>query len=370
MRIAFLGNGMTGYLDAQYRALASLGHELLVVQPGGPDAVVEAMRDSGFSPFDVDAYAQQLTWHSEPDPADLRSRVATFAPDAVSMTAWNFARSYRAVMKSLPPDVVRILVMDNLWRSAPRQWLGRMVSPWYVQSVADVAMVPSERSEAYARMLGFGPTDVIRGSLSADTSVFASPARSGAELASRRSFLYVGRLVDHKGADVLADAYAAYRAGAEDPWDLHVVGLGPLAPALSGRPGVVMHGFLEPAEVAELMRSVSCQVVPSRIEPYGVIVHEAAACGLPILCSDFTGALAGYVQDGANGWIVPAGDAAALGRAMHRMQAAGPDRLEAMSTVALGLAGRWSPQAWARHLAEQISWRRHERPDPTTQGTP
>ena len=56
-----------------------------MVQPGGPDAVVEAMRDSDFSPFGVESYAQQLIWRTEPDPADLRSRVATFAPDAVSV---------------------------------------------------------------------------------------------------------------------------------------------------------------------------------------------------------------------------------------------------------------------------------------------
>lgn len=358
MRIVFLGNGMTGYLAAQYRELARLGHDLLVVQPGSAEVAVGAMRDTAFGDLGVDEFAEHLAWTTEPPAAELVDRVRRFGPDAVVMTAWNFATSYRAVMKSLPPDVVRILVMDNLWRSTPRQWLGRAVSRWYVRSVADVAMVPSDRTEQYARMLGFGAGDVVRGSLSADLSVFGADERSGDELAGRRRFLFVGRLVDHKGADVLAAAYARYRDLVDDPWDLDVVGLGPLEPLLRDRPGVTMHGFVEPSGVAALMREVSCIVVPSHVEPYGVVVHEAAASGLPIICTDLAGVAAGMVQDHANGWIAPAGDVEAWAGAMARMSSASPDTLAAMSRVSRALATRLSPRIWALNLAEQVARRR------------
>lgn len=358
MRIAFLGNGMTGYLDAQYRALHRRGHELLVVQPGSPDAAVGAMRDTAFGDLGVDAYADHLAWQQEPSAEELTARVLAFGPDAVVMTAWNFADSYRAVMKALDPGVVRILVMDNLWRSAPRQWLGRAVRRWYIDTVVDAAMVPSDRSEYYARLLGFGPADVIRGSLTADTELFTSPARTGQELASRRAFLFVGRLVDHKGADLLAAAYARYRRETPEPWDLHVVGIGPLAPLLQDQAGVRMHGFVPPVQVAALMREASGYLLPSHIEPYGVAVHEAAACGLPVLCSDFAGVAPGFVQDGANGWIVPAGDEAAWVQAMARLSSAAPERLEQMSAVSLALASRLSPEIWAQNVEEQVQRRR------------
>ncbi|KQX73913.1 glycosyltransferase family 4 protein [Aeromicrobium sp. Root472D3] len=359
MRIAFLGNGLTGYLAAQYRELARLGHELLVVQPGSPEVAVGAMRDTAFDELGVASFAELLEWTSEPSAADLVDRVRRFDPDAVVMSSWNFADSYRAVMKSLPPGVVRVLVMDNLWRAAPRQWLGRATSRWYVHSVADVAMVPSERSETYARMLGFGPADVIRGSLSADLSLFGGgDERSGDELAARRSFLFVGRLVDHKGADVLAAAYRRYRELVDDPWTLEVVGLGPLDHLLRDQPGVTMHGFVQPAGVAELMRTVSCSVVPSHVEPYGVVVHEATASGLPVLCTDFAGVAAGLVQDHANGWVVPAGHVEEWAAAMARVSGCSPETLADMSRVSRALSTRLSPQIWARNVAEQIARRR------------
>lgn len=357
MRVALLNNGMTGYLDAEFRALHALGHDLFVVAPRTPEVAVGAMRDSAFTGLGTEAYARVLAWQEQPDPEELAATVEAWAPDAVLMWSWNFSPAYRAVSKAMPPRVPRGLVMDNLWRAAPRQWLGRLTHRWYIDPVADFAMVPSDRSEWYARRLGFAAADVVRGSISADTELFTSQPRDGAELEGRRRFLYVGRLVDHKGADVLADAYRRYREIADGPWDLHIAGIGPMQSRFERTEGVTLHNFLQPREVAALMREVSCFVLPSHIEPYGAVVHEAAASALPILCSEFAGAMPGMVQDGHNGWVVPAGDAEALAQAMLRMSTVGPDRLATMSRISRSLSERLSPAGWARHLTEELQRR-------------
>lgn len=358
VRIAFLLNGMTGYLDAQYRQLHKLGDELLIVSPSSGVAAGEAMADTAFQGLQTEEYAQVLGWESPPRPRALVKRVREFDPDAVLMSSWNYARGYRAVMKDVRPEVVRGIIMDNLWRAAPRQWLGRALHRFYVDPVADFAYVPSDRTEFYARRLGFGLADIVRGSLSANVDLFGSGPRTGAELASRHAFLYVGRLVWHKGPDVLAAAYRRYRELTAEPWDLHVAGTGPYDPQVRSIPGVTMHGFLQPPEIAELMRSMSCFVLSSHIEPYGVVVHEATAAGLPVLCSEFTGAAPAYVQDGANGWLVRAGDVEEWARAMLRMSSVEPSRLGTMSDVSRSLSQRISPAIWALNLHEQLERRR------------
>lgn len=362
MRIALLVNGMTGYLDAEFRALHRAGHELFVATPGRPEVAVGAMHDTAFERFEVaDVAATYLAWPSEPDAADLVRRVQEFAPDAILVWSWNFSDAYRAVLRAADPAVVRGLVMDNLWRAAPKQWLGRLTHRWYLRPVFDVAVVPSDRTEFYARRLGFSAADVIRGSISADTDLFAAPPRDGAALAAAARFLYVGRLVDHKGADLLAEAYARYRdlaaARGVEPWALAVAGIGPLRPLLARIEGVELLGFRQPAQVAELMREVSAFVLPSHIEPYGVVVQEAAASALPILCTDFTGAMPGFVSDGGNGWVVPSGDVEAMAAAMLRTSTAGPERLAEMSRVSRALSERTSPDRWARHLVEELQRR-------------
>src|SRR5438128_223570 len=101
---------MTGYLDAEFRALADLGHTLLLVTPGSADVAVGAMRDTAFTVLDhASEYAEVHPWQSDPDPDALVEQVLAFAPDAVLMTAWNFSKSYRAVMKAVAPEVVRIM---------------------------------------------------------------------------------------------------------------------------------------------------------------------------------------------------------------------------------------------------------------------
>jgi glycosyltransferase involved in cell wall biosynthesis len=59
----------------------------------------------------------------------------------------------------------------------------------------------------------------------------------------------------------------------------------------------------------------------SHHEPWGVVVNEAAACGLPLLLSDRVGAAHDLLVDGENGCLVPAGGAAAAAAALARLAA-------------------------------------------------
>ncbi|GAA1747427.1 glycosyltransferase family 4 protein [Aeromicrobium alkaliterrae] len=349
MRVAILATGWAGFNDAACRELAARGVELLIVTES-------QTADTAYDGLGLTEYAQVHLWHGAPADGEVAAAVTAFAPDAVLMHSWHYA-PYREAIKAVPAGTLRVLWMDNVWRNVPKQWVGRAVAPWWVQSIFDAVMVPSDRTEFFAHRLGFGEGDVIRGSLTADTSLFGSDPRTGAEIAGRRTFLACQRLVHHKGADVLADAYRRYRAGTDDPWDLTIAGLGPMADDFAGIDGVRLLGFQQPADVAELMRTSSAFVFPSRIDPYGVALHEAALSGLPLVTTYQVGAAPFFVQDGQNGWTVASGDAAALAAAMARLSQASPERLEAMSLVSRNLGGRLTSAGWAANLEEQLTWR-------------
>lgn len=359
MRIALLIPGLNAPLEACLRALhEGLGDDLLTIYPESmQDAGLESVRDTAWEGEQFFHYAERFGWRTPPTTAALVERLDAFRPDAVISGSWSRPKSYRAAVKAQPDEVLTILAMDNIWRASPRQWLGRLVHRLYIDPLFDCVVVPSDRSEWFARRLGFGADDVIRGFYTADTPLFDRGPRSGGELLGRRSFLFVGRLVPQKAVDVLALAYRRYRELTDDPWDLHVVGIGPMEAELAEIPGVVLHGFVLPEPLAELMHSVSAFVLPSRAEPYGLVVHEATAAGLPVLVSDTAGAVPGLVQDGGNGWIVPVEQAEEWARSMLRMSSSDADRLETMSAISHALSLRLSPTLWARHLHEEIARR-------------
>ncbi|WP_375001003.1 glycosyltransferase family 4 protein [Aeromicrobium sp. CTD01-1L150] len=348
MRIAVLMTGLTAYQDACFRELRALGAELLLVHPAS----------MSFAPFDTSAFdagVRRIVWEeSMPSAQELVPAVESFDPDVVIMWSWD-GKGYRSVMKQVKGRAHRVIFTSNFWHGSAKQWAGLVAGRRYVKPLFETAWVPGERSELFARRIGF--TDFIRGANSADTPTFDRGPRDAVELAGRRRFLFTGRLIWHKAPTELAEAYRRYRTLVDDPWGLDVAGDGPLRTDFDGIDGVTMHGFVQPDDLADLMQGASGFLLPSHIEWYGVVVHEAAVAGLPVICSDGVGAVPHLLQDGFNGWAFPAGDVDALVEAMVRLTHVEPDRLKAMSDGSRALGSRLSPTLWAQNLHEQLESR-------------
>ena len=130
----------------------------------------------------------------------------------------------------------------------------------------------------------------------------------------RAGVLYVGRLSQEKGAQVLAAAARLTDAA------ITVVGDGPLAAALksSAPANVTLLGAIPRAEARALMARAAAVVVPSICyENFPITVAEAFAAGTPVIASRI-GALAEIIEDGQTGWHVTPGNPAELAAAIDR----------------------------------------------------
>jgi colanic acid/amylovoran biosynthesis glycosyltransferase len=139
--------------------------------------------------------------------------------------------------------------------------------------------------------------------------------------------LFVGRFVEKKGIAVLADAMRRLRAQG-DQTPLICVGDGPLRPLLQRLardvPGITLTGWLPPDSVRVQMAEAVCLVVPSVISGDGdaeglpSVIPEAMAQACPIIGTN-QGGIAEVIRHNRTGLLVPAGNAAALAEAMHRL---------------------------------------------------
>jgi glycosyltransferase involved in cell wall biosynthesis len=334
--------------QACIRELQARGCEVMVVFP-------TTMPDFDYDPWHLDGIETLAwPWERQPTAEELLPRVEAFKPDVLVVTSWDGPPAYRTVMKAQPNGAARVMQMSNFWRNTPKQWAGRAVHRFYLGPYYDYAMVPGDRAEWFASRIGFPAERIIRGMWAADTDVYGAFERSGEEILGRRSFIAVQRLVEHKGADILAAGYRAYRDRVEDPWDLHVVGKGDQAGLFEDMPGAVVHGFVQPHDLARMMSESSCFVLPSREEYWGIAVHEAAAAGLPIITTQHVGAAATFVQDGYNGWIVPAGNVDLLAERMAMMSSLDAARVQEMTEISRNVSTRLHPRGWARNLHEEF----------------
>lgn len=135
-------------------------------------------------------------------------------------------------------------------------------------------------------------------------------------LAPREGLLYVGRLSQEKGVEVLAQALQAAPQVV-----VRIAGHGPLQGLLQACPNARLLGTLSPAQVLAAMAASSAVLLPSVCyEGAPRAVVEAYATGTPVIASDI-GSLPEAVVHGRTGWLVTPGDPQAWAEALRRADA-------------------------------------------------
>jgi glycosyltransferase involved in cell wall biosynthesis len=168
--------------------------------------------------------------------------------------------------------------------------------------------------------------------------------------AHRRPYILgLGRLMPHKGFDILLRAYALLPA--EGP-DLIVAGNGPeseslrtLAQSLGLGERVHFVGAVTGARKASLYASSLCFVCPSRREPFANVILEALASGVAVVATD-VGGNPEMVRAGDNGLIVDRESPESLAAALRRI-VGNPTLREALCAGARASAVRYSWDAIA-----------------------
>lgn len=138
---------------------------------------------------------------------------------------------------------------------------------------------------------------------------------------------FVGRLAPEKGVLDLVEGYRRLAAASTDSLRLPhllLVGDGPQRAELEDQlrenplPYLRLAGFQNQMDLPLYYGLCDALILPSRFEPWGLVVNEAMALGKPVLASDQVGAALDLVEEGKTGWRFPAGDSDAISNAIQR----------------------------------------------------
>ncbi|MBX6312772.1 MAG: glycosyltransferase family 4 protein [Isosphaeraceae bacterium] len=274
-------------------------------------------------------------------------------PEGMALLAWANQHGRPAILMS---ETQRLDYRRVWWKEAIKRRRVRRFS---------AALVGGPRHRSYLIDLGMPADRIALGYDVVDNAHFAAraeAARRSAEgrrgLPERPYFLAVSRFVPEKNLARLVRAFAAYRraVAADRAWDLVLCGGGPGAPEVEDAVrdtglGPVIHrpGFLQTDELSRWYAFASAFVHPSLLEPWGLVVNEAAACGLPLLVTQRAGCVETLVPDppGTTGRRFDPFDEEELADALRWMADLPDNQRAAMGRRAAEIVAAWGPERFA-----------------------
>jgi glycosyltransferase involved in cell wall biosynthesis len=180
--------------------------------------------------------------------------------------------------------------------------------------------------------------------------------------AGRPVVLFCSKLQGRKHCDHLIEAYVklAERPG-EEPWPyLVIVGDGEERAALerqaaaTGFGSIRFCGFRNQSELPGFFDLATVFVLPSRHEPWGLIVNEVMNAARAVIVSDDVGCGPDLIDDGVEGCIYPVGDVEALAGALRRVLA-GEGSAEAMGERGYERIQGWGFEEDVRGLRKALA---------------
>jgi glycosyltransferase involved in cell wall biosynthesis len=177
--------------------------------------------------------------------------------------------------------------------------------------------------------------------------------------------LFVGRMEERKGADILLKALsllpgllATMQVDIVGAWgdegDSYSAKVRHLADALRRRcrgVGLTFHGYVQDQELQRYYASCDIFIAPSRFESFGLTLIEAMRHGAPVIASD-VGGMREIVTDGVDGYLIGVEDFVQLAERIKRLSEHAELRKEVAKAAKQTYETRFSAARMAARIGE------------------
>ena len=341
-RIVFLYSELAGYFLACAEALGQhpeVASVDIVHWPIHPEAPFQFESTDHYTLHPKEKHSRE----------SLKQLLAQINPTAVVCSGW-MDSDYNALAKAYHPRIPVVLTLDNWWTGSLKQRLAVLTAPLFIRRRFSRAWVPGEPQLPFARKLGFSENSLASGVYCADPRPFQAIYEKRKTTPPSHKILYVGRYLELKGVQELWAAFV--ELSPEFPeWELHCIGTGELWDDRTIHPQIIHHGFKQPSELAPFLEDAACFVMPSKKEPWGVVLHEMALAGLPLLASTRVGSASQFLEHGKNGISF---DPSAIAEALQSFLGNDEARIQNESHASHQLGMKHSPAGWSHTLLSLI----------------
>ena len=290
-------------------------------------------------------------------------------PDVVAVNGWNDFGSLVAADCCVRRGIPMVVMSESALQDEPRTWWKEMIKRRVV-GVYSAALVGGQRHVEYLVELGMPRDSIFTGYDVVDNAYFR---RRAEEVRSQKSdvrkqyglsenyFLASARFIEKKNLPTLIRAYAAYRqkseASGNPPWDVVLLGDGPLREALNSQLSTLnlhahvhLPGFKPYDELPVYYALAKAFVHASTTEQWGLVVNEAVASGLPVIVSERCGCVPELVR--GNGFTFDPIDERELPSRLLQIASLSDDERRSLGDASYRIAENFAPEHFGEGLEQ------------------
>jgi glycosyltransferase involved in cell wall biosynthesis len=314
---------------------------------------------NSIAPFKFDLSGKNLFFYERKslDQKSLIDLAGRIRPDAVICSGW-IDKEYLEVCRVQKQRVSTVLVLDNPWRNTLKQNIASVIGPFWLKRFFTHCWAAGGPQIKYALKLGFGRDRIKDGWYSCDFDYFRRQYLDTRE-EKRKSFpkkiIFVGRYTKLKGVKELWKAFAIFQEKHPNSWELWCLGKGEYEPDFPKHEKIRNFGFVQPSEMDKFIRETGVFILPAYYEHWGVVVHEFAAAGFPLICSTTTSAATAFLKEGENGFFHDPCSVDSLVEVFVKLLHTNEQELIAMSDRSAELASHITPDTWSQKALEFTS---------------
>lgn len=279
---------------------------------------------------------------------DVVNPVLVLVSEVMEKWYWKYIYNYSSSHNHVPV----VCGSDAQWTGNLHNWMKKMAFKFtYGRSFTHILSAGLWQVD-YAQRIGFKRDQILTPLYCANNELYHQVDIEGKKENFPKRFLFVGRLNPVKGIRNILDAWESIED--KKSWKLTMVGNGDLADEIKQHTSVELLPFMSQAEICELMADTGCALIPSSYEPWGLVIHEAAAAALPIIVSKHCGATYKFVVNGLNGYTITENDTEELKNAMLKIMASSSEALFEMGKQSRRLSYNIQPIDVASALVSLI----------------
>lgn len=347
MKFLYLGFASSDYMVQSFKKLASKNNKVMMVFTKQNLILKKNEKDINKDSISI----HHLNFKNF---NTILKKIKKFKPNTILIPNYHSLIFRYFCFRLKSKNIVIIICQDHYWTGSVKQIIGRIISKIYLHTIAKTVLIPFKSAGhlKWALEMKFKKKNILSPLYSADHQIYKYRNNNK----YKNSFVFIGRFEHVKGLDILLKAYKLYKSKTSKPWELNIYGYGSLKNQLEENKieGVNIYNQISTNQKVKILVNTTCLILPSYVEPFGVVVHEALCSGRPVIISENCGSKK-LIKENYNGFIFKKNSPKYLANKMLKITNLSPKKIKKLKKNSYSSSFLINNDLWSNNLINYIN---------------